>query len=85
MAKINSPQLTRSAARPKEPRGGMRQSEVDELHPGLKEGKEPDLVRQGRRRPIAEIARSVAAAEPTVPVSAARRAMQHQRWQVGMA
>lgn len=83
MTQINSPQLVRCAARPKEVRGGSRQSEAAELHPGLKGGEEPKLVRQGRRQPVVESSHATLVESP--PVSRARRAMNHQRWQVGMA
>lgn len=55
MTQIKSPQLARCAARPKEVRGGSRQSEAAEPHPGLKGGEEPKLVRQGKRSKIAQI------------------------------
>ncbi len=83
MKMIQSPRLSRVAPRPKEVRSGSRQSEVDISHPGLEGGKEPELVRQGCRQPVVESGRATLAEPP--PVSRARRAMNHQRWQAGMA
>lgn len=83
MKMIQSPRLSRVAPRPKEVRSGSRQSEVDISHPGLEGGEEPKLVRQGRRQLVAENKHAAASAE--LPVSRARRAMNHQRWQAGMA
>lgn len=84
MAMIQAARLTRVGPRPKEVRGGMRQSETEVLHPQLKEGREPKLVRQGRRQQTGEQPMA-GTSNPLPPPGPFQRAAQHLRWQCGMA
>lgn len=83
MAMIQVARLTRDGPRSKEVRGGMRQSETAELHLQLKGGKEPALVRQGRRQLSSEQP-AAGTSKSLPPPGPFQRAAQHLRWQCGM-
>jgi hypothetical protein len=73
-----SRQLSAGGRQSRTQRGFMGNGPAENERPGLKEGCEPDLLRQGRLQPTSGAPSSVAT-EQLVPMSAPRRAAQQMR------
>ncbi len=78
------PPIDRRNPRSKGLPGATRLTEV-KVHPGLKDGEEPKLIRQGGRRRIVVNEAGSTASTPQVEPSAFRRAAHRLRWQSGHA